>query len=94
MTKIYLIRHQHHGFITSYAFAKTPTQAQLDPLLEEAERVHSKKGWVRIIEVPLLDVGELPEVVVVGTPSTRTESIADKPKFTVSGTGVVTPPKN
>lgn len=92
-TKVYLVRHQHHGVITTHAFTKSPTAEQMKPLLDEAERLHSKKGWGRIVEAELLGPDEMPSVAAAqGTPSTQTENKSDKPKFVASGTGTITAP--
>lgn len=90
-TKVFMVRHQHHGMVTSHVFTAKPSDAQVKALADEAARIHSKAGWTRIVEADLLGPEEMPPIPEQpGEPSGQTENKADKPKFVVTGVGTVT----
>ena len=81
MPKVFMVRHQKAGIVTSHVFASTPTPAQVAPIVEECERLHGQGGWVLIHEAELLGAGSQP---VFSKPA------ADPPKpFKVEGKGSV-----
>ncbi len=59
MAKIYMLRHQRAGIVTSHAFTSPPTAKQQAPIIAECERLHGREGWVKVHEVDLL-TNELP----------------------------------
>ena len=96
MKTIYMFRQQHAGVVTSHAFASKPTDEQLEPLVAEMERVHSREGWGMVVECTLLDEGEVPtfEKPRAGR-ETMSIAHADIGELSVTATGTVTdPPKS
>lgn len=60
MPKVFMLRHQRAGIITSHVFSAPPTEAQQAPLIAECERLHGRDGWVSVHEADLVG-DELPE---------------------------------
>lgn len=97
MKSIYFVRHQAAGILTDYPFASAPSQAQLAALSKLCFQSHGaahpktkEPYWVRVVEVPVLGASDVPSV------PDRSLSVANEApvqKFSVSGTGTVTPPK-
>lgn len=84
MAKVYMVRHQRAGIITSHVFSSPPTAEQQAPVLAECARVHGPDGWAIVHEAELLGAGELPAF-----PS-RAEERSDIPGPTVQAVGTVT----
>lgn len=84
MAKVYMVRHQRAGIITSHAFSSLPTAEQQAPIIAECERLHGKGGWAIVHESELLGDGELPTFPV------RPEGRNDIPGPTVQAVGTVT----
>lgn len=61
MTSIYLLRHQHGGILTKYAFTTTPNDAQMEAVGRDADAVFGE-GWISVHEVSLIDDGMVPQV--------------------------------
>jgi hypothetical protein len=96
----YLFRHQAAGILTSHVFLTKPTDAQLRSMRAECERLHGaahpKTGeayWTSLVEVPLMDVGDVPAFPPRERPSGRTANIAGAVAPQVSGSGTVTLPE-
>jgi len=99
MAKVYMVRHQHHGVITSHVFTEHPSEEQVAVLAAEAERIHGRQGrvtgWARVVEAELCGPSDLPKIdPPQGTPSTRTApgGEAASGELVASGTGVISFP--
>lgn len=88
MSKIYLVRHQHHGCFTGAAFATAPTEAQLAAVKAHLDQLHGVVGWVRAHEVGIVD--GVPNFPSPGAASASRANAANAGDFVVSGTGEVT----
>lgn len=107
MAKIYFVRHQAAGILTSYPFASEPSKEQLAAIERlcfqgyGAEHPKSKEPyWLRVIEAEVLgpsDIPSVPDLVEVTLRVARDPvSIANEAslsKLGVSAVGTVTPPK-
>jgi hypothetical protein len=95
MAKVHMVRHQHHGVVTSHAFSEPPSEEQIAPIAAEAERIHGRPGratgWVRVVEVELMGPDDIPVFEVPGEPSEQLENDAGAPKLVAAGIGIVTP---
>ena len=90
MAKVYMIRHQVAGILTSHVFTKKPTEEQVAAVKDECEQLHGtefkgKAPWVAIHEAELMG-DEVPAF-----PKREPGKPAMKP-FGISGTGTVTNP--
>lgn len=100
MSQIYMVRHQAHGVFAEVAFRSPPTKKQLEQLAEYFEskhgKAHKKSGaplWTKYQIVPVLGPDDDVPAKVLGKASEQDANEASAPKFEVSGTGRVTPPK-
>lgn len=95
MDKVYMVRHQHHGVVTSHVFASPPTPEQIEAIAAEAERLHGRPGrvtgWTRVVEAALCGATDVPAFEVAGEPSDQLDNKVKPGDFVGSGTGVVTP---
>lgn len=96
--KVYMVRHQAGGILTSHVFESKPTEAQIAPLRAECERLHGKAHaktgevyWMNVVEVPLLG-NEVPSFPAPAPASGSKKNAAARPEFAVSGTGTVVNP--
>jgi hypothetical protein len=94
MAKVYFVRHQKAGIVTSHAFRSPPTEAQQAPIKAECERMHGREGWVMIHEAEFITdestlpvFPERPGTVATGD-NTGTAGVAGP---AVSAVGTVTP---
>ena len=90
MAKVFMVRHQRAGIVTSHVFAQPPTDEQQAPIIAECNRLHGaelkgKPCWTSIHEAELVTT-EIPAFPA------RASEDAVKP-VTVSGTGTVTNPE-
>lgn len=83
MAKVYMVRHQRAGIITSHAFAAPPTPTQQAAIVAECTRLHGPGGWAAIHEADLMSPSDLPIF------PERAEGPAELPGPTVSATGTV-----
>lgn len=90
MAKVYMVRHQRAGIVTSHVFASPPTEEQVAPIVAECERLHGREGWVKIHEADLLLLTEVP-VFPERAPASGQENGAAVPVVGIEGTGTVTP---
>lgn len=91
MAKVYMVRHQRAGIITSHAFSSPPTPEQQAPILAECARVHGPGGWAIIHEAELLGDGELPKFLVPAGSGVGGAGAAASSQIVISGTGTVIP---
>ncbi len=87
MRKVYMVRHQKAGIVTSHVFAEPPTPQQAAPIVAECERLHGRGGWVSVHEADLLTDG-VPSFPERGGGSTDTQ--ASVLPVAISGVGTVT----
>ena len=95
--KVYLVRHQAAGLLHEFPFACHPSGEQLAALAKLCFQLHGAQHprtrepyWLRVEELSLLGGDFVPDV------PDRSLSVAQSagaPRFEVSGTGHVTPPK-
>lgn len=88
--KLYMVRHQRAGIVTSHVFLSPPTEAQIAPIKAECERLHGKEGWAIIHEAELMDGSAIP-IFPERSASGGTDNIAAVSGPVISGTGTVTP---
>jgi len=90
MPKVYMVRHQKAGILTSHVFLAPPTDEQVAPLVAECERVHGRTGWVQIHEADLMTAEDVPSFPDRSAGAGKSNAAAQP--FGVSGVGTVTPP--
>lgn len=90
-TSVYVLRHQHGGYLVQNIFASVPTDAQMEASGIEADKIFGK-GWIRVYEVAFLDENE----VVSSTEETEikrsSSNGANFPTITAQGYGIVVNP--
>jgi hypothetical protein len=97
MTKVYMIRHQAHGYLPQLVFSEPPSAEQMSLVARYFASLHGThhpkletEYWTRIVEVPVFSSSdELP----VKPQGEGKENVAALRPMTVSGEMHVTPPK-
>lgn len=97
MASIFYVRHQAAGVVHEFPFAASPNEAQLAAVAKlcfqrfgaSHPKTPDEPYWVRVVEVPLLDASDVPEVPDVGL---SVVSLASLGEITASGVGHVENP--
>jgi len=95
MKTIYLVKHQHGGFLPNIAFKNPPTEKQLAAMKAWADGIWGSEGFAEMRECQLLDTDELPQFEPLNSGGVGAEPGSGKAiagQIVGSGVGTVTPP--
>jgi hypothetical protein len=100
MAKIYLLRHQAHGYAVSYPFSSPPTEGQLGPVRALLAAVHGHKHpksgepfWDRVEEIEVLGPSDVPKVSLPGEEPAAGRGAGEFTDLKAEGRGSVRNPK-
>jgi len=100
MSKVYLLRHQAHGYVTEFPFANPPSEEQTEAVRRFCFQLHgfghpktpTEPYYLKLVELDCLGPNDVPEVPERAL-SLSKENVANSAAPTASGVGTVTNPK-